>query len=374
MAVSMALGGFSAAEADELRRTMGHMRKKGKLVAVLEKLETRMIANAVEPDIAHQICEDLQSFANYGFPESHAWSFALIAYATAWLKAHHPTEFYLGILNAWPMGFYSPATLIHDAGRHGVVVRPPCMRDGQRLCTTEEIVGSSRPALRIGWRYVHGIGTKALDQLEAAWKVRPFTSIEDVVRRAGLDRANALFLARAAAFGAWEPDRRKAGWEALRCVSDTLPLAPARPAHHAPRPLDQTETIFLDYATTGTSIHGHPMQHLREFLISKGAKSSADLPSLRGGETIAVAGLVTVRQRPATAKGTLFLLLEDEFGFINVIVPNTLVEDNAEVVKFAPFIAVQGQFQRDGQVMNVVGKRFRALKTREIATRSRDFQ
>jgi error-prone DNA polymerase len=374
MAVSIALGGFSAAEADELRRTMGHMRKKGRLVTVLEKLEARMIEKEVDPDIAHQICEDLQSFANYGFPESHAWSFALIAYATAWLKTHHPTEFYFGILNAWPMGFYSPATLIHDAGRHHVEVRPPCMRDGQRMCTTEETDDPRRPALRVGWRYVHGIGEKALDALEAVWKTKRFTSIEDVVRRAGLGRADALHLARAAAFNVWEPDRRKAGWEALRCVSDTLPLAPARPAHHAPRPLDQTETIFLDYATTGTSIHGHPMQHLREFLNSRGAKSSADLPSLRGGETIAVAGLVTVRQRPQTAKGTLFLLLEDEFGFINVIVPNTLVEENAEVVKFAPFIAVQGQFQRDGQVMNVVGRRFRALRTHEIATKSRDFQ
>ena len=373
MAVSMALGGFSAAEADELRRTMGHMRKKGKLVAVLHKLANRMVENDVDPDIANQICEDLESFANYGFPESHAWSFALIAYATAWLKTHHPTEFYLGILNAWPMGFYSPATLIHDAKRMGVEVRSPCMRDGQRMCTTEETGDPKRPALRVGWRYVHGIGEKALDALEAAWKQGPFTSIEDVVRRARLQRADALHLARAAAFGVWEPDRRKAAWEALRSVSDTLPLAPARPARHAPRPLDETETIFLDYATTGSSIHGHPMQHLREFLRSRGAKSSADLPSLRGGEIIAVAGLVTVRQRPQTANGTLFLLLEDEFGFINVIVPRTLVEDNAEVVKFAPFIAVQGRFERDGRVMNVVGRRFRALRTREIATRSRDF-
>jgi error-prone DNA polymerase len=333
-----------------------------------------MIENEVEPDVAHQICEDLQSFANYGFPESHAWSFALIAYATAWLKTHHPTEFYLGILNAWPMGFYSPATLIHDAGRHHVEVRPPCMRDGQRMCTTEETDDPLRPALRVGWRYVHGIGEKALEALEAAWKTKRFTSIEDVVRRANLPRADALHLARAAAFSVWEPDRRKAGWEALRCVSDTLPLAPARPAHHAPRPLDETETIFLDYATTGTSIHGHPMQHLREFLHSRGAKSSADLPSLRGGETIAVAGMVTVRQRPQTANGTLFLLLEDEFGFINIIVPSTLVEDNAEVVKFAPFIVVQGKFERDGQVMNVVGRRFRELRTHEIATKSRDFR
>ncbi|MEX2325653.1 MAG: hypothetical protein WD553_02575, partial [Gemmatimonadaceae bacterium] len=188
MSISMALGGFSAAEADQLRRTMGNIRKKGKLEAVLEKLRLRMIANDVKPDVASRICEDLISFANYGFPESHAWSFALIAYASAYLKAHHPAEFYMGILNSWPMGFYPPSTLIHDARRHGVEVRQPCMRDGDWECTVEETADFSKPALRVGWRHVRGLADKTIERLRAAHVEAPFTSIEDVVRRCELTR------------------------------------------------------------------------------------------------------------------------------------------------------------------------------------------
>ena len=184
--------GFARAEARHL--VLSHILFRGGTAADLTA--------DIEPSYRGTITagEDLQSFANYGFPESHAWSFALIAYATAWLKTHYPTEFLLGILNAWPMGFYSPATLIHDAKRHGVEVRSPCMLHGQRMCTTEETADPRHPALRVGWRYVHGIGEKALDALEAAWNVRRFTSIEDVVRRSSLGRADALYLARADAF------------------------------------------------------------------------------------------------------------------------------------------------------------------------------
>src|SRR5213079_726801 len=190
MAIAMKLGGYSAAQADELRRTMGHIRKVEKLHRVLEQLRARMVERGVEEDVAVKIAEDLKSFANYGFTESHAWSFALIAYATAWLKTHHPTEFYLGILNAWPMGFYSPATLIHDAKRHGVDVRSPCMRDEQRMCTTEESDDPRRPALRVGWRYVRGLGEKSLEALKEARGWDRFTSIDDVIQRARLQRTD----------------------------------------------------------------------------------------------------------------------------------------------------------------------------------------
>src|SRR5688500_4824977 len=138
MAIAMKLGGYSAAQADELRRTMGHIRKVERLHRVLEQLRSRMVERGVEEAVATQIAEDLKSFANYGFPESHAWSFALIAYATGYLKAHYPAEFYAALLNSWPMGFYPPSTLIHDARRHGVVVRPPCLRDGDWECSCEE--------------------------------------------------------------------------------------------------------------------------------------------------------------------------------------------------------------------------------------------
>jgi error-prone DNA polymerase len=404
----------------------------------LGRLRDRMMENGVEETVATGIVEDLKSFANYGFPESHAWSFALIAYATAWLKAHYPAEFFAALLNSWPMGFYPPSTLIHDARRHGVVVRPPCMRDGEWECTCEdlnrpgvdranetaamesvmnEFEGKRRygldpdgPALRVGWRHIRGLGDKALDSLRLArggrsaigvgssigksrggraraalslddmssmsaiTPDRPFTSIEDVVLRAKLKRADALHLARAGAFAAWEPDRRRAAWEALRACGDSLPFAPATREMHAPRELSETELIYLDYFATGVSINGHPLKHMRARLRRAGVVDSQGLRELRGGEPIIVAGLVTIRQRPASANGTIFLLLEDEWGFINVVVPSFLVEEFSEVVKFATFVLVQGRFEKDGNVLNVVGKRFKELEVKRLEHRARSFR
>ena len=395
MAIAMTLGGYSAAQADELRRTMGHIRKVDRLHRVLEQLRTRMIERGVEEAVATQIAEDLKSFANYGFPESHAWSFALIAYATGYLKAHYPAEFYAALLNSWPMGFYPPSTLIHDAGRHGLKVLPPCMRDGDWECTTAPAENPERPALRIGWRHIRGLGDKTLEALKiaggrmddavrAAMKdgIIPglgarehyqFASIDDVVNRAALIRADALHLARAGAFGAWEPDRRRAAWVAMRAVGDKLPLAPAREAPYNPRPLTRDELIFLDYFSVGVSVNGHPMEHQRQKLRAARALDSRDLMNLRGGEQITTAGLVTIRQQPQSAKGTVFLLMEDEFGFINVIVSKKLVEEYSEVVRFSTFVLVEGRFERDGDVRNVVGKRFIELPVGRLTHAARSF-
>ena len=269
MAIATELGGYERGEADELRRTMGNIRKQKRLEDALKRLHGRMIANEkimprVTPKVATKLCTDLESFANYGFPESHAWSFGLLAYATAYLKVHHPTEFYLGILNAWPMGFYSPATLVHDAKRQGVEIRQPCLRDGNWECTTEPTADPGKPALRIGWRFVRGMGERTLEKLRRAHDAAPFTSIADAVIRARLTRAEATSLALADAFSAWEKERRRASWEALRAVSDTLPFAPAHRTMHNPAPLGKHELIAIDYHATGTSIHGHPMMALRE--------------------------------------------------------------------------------------------------------------
>lgn len=384
MAISSTLGGFTPAEADRLRRTMGNIRKKERLEAVLGELVARMVANErvappVTGETAEQIARDLMTFANYGFPESHAWSFALVAYATSYLKCRYPTEFYLGLLNAQPMGFYPASTLMHDARRHGVEVRPPCLARGEWLCTFEaDTPDPDRPALRIGWRHVRGIGAAAGARLQLARREGAFRSIADVVGRVELARAEVIQLARANAFAAWEPDRRRAAWEALRAVGDTLPLAPARQgpdvAPYAPRALGERELIFLDYLATGICVTGHPMQHLRDRLRRGGAVASADFPSIPDGTPVIVAGLVTVRQRPVSAKGTLFLLLEDEWGFINVIVNRTVAEQYAEVVKFAPFIVVEGKFERNGAVTNVIGRRFRVLDGGELAHASRSFR
>jgi len=386
MAISMALAGFSASEADELRRAMGHHRKLPKLRDALQRMHARCVERGVSVDVANEVVHDLLSFANYGFPESHAWSFALIAYATAWLKAHYPTEFFLGLLNAWPMGFYPPATLVHDARRHGVKVLGPCLRDGAWECETvgngmrERRRNASAPALRVGWKHILGLGESARESLQSARENGPFSSIADVIRRAKLTRSDALQLARAGAFEAFQPGRRKAAWEALRAAGDLLPLAPARVLPFDPRELEGEERVFLDYLATGICPDGHPMEFLRERLSAAGVASSRDLPSYVSGEPIVIAGLVVARQHPETAKGTVFVLLEDEFGYLNVIVPRETFARNREVVKYSPFLVIEGRFEREDRVMNVIGRRFRALRTGStraaagVRYRSRDFR
>lgn len=374
MAISMALGGYTAMEADELRRTMGNERKAAKLKRALHNLRARMEARGVDSATAESIAEDLLSFSNYGFPESHAWSFALIAYATAYLKAHHPAAFLLGLLNAWPMGFYAPSTLVHDARRSGVDVRPPCLASGDWDSALEETDDPENPAIRIGWSHIRGLGVKARERLRVARLEGPFGSIPDVIRRARLGRAEALHLARAGALEAFEPGRYAAAWEALRAAGDLLPLAPARRLPFHPEELQGQELIFLDYLATGICAAGHPMEHLRSRLNAAGIASSRTLGSYSEGSYAIVSGLVIARQHPATAKGTVFLLLEDEFGYINVVVHSSLYEKNRETVRFSPFLIVEGRFEREESVLNVVGKRFRPLEVEGLVHRSRDFR
>jgi error-prone DNA polymerase len=377
MSLSMALAGYNATEADELRRTMGHQRKRVRLEAALLRLYERMRTKGIADEVARQLVEDLTSFANYGFPESHAWSFALIAYATAWLKVHHATAFYCGLLNAQPMGFYSVATLVHDAKRHGVEVRLPCLVGGAKECTAEAREGAlpNAPALRVGWRFVRGLGDETADRIAAVRDEAAFTSIVDVVRRARLNRADATALARAHAFAAWEPDRRRAAWEALRVVGDDLPLAPTSIATpdetsaatdgYAPKPLGKHAAIVADYRAIGLSTSGHPMERYRAWCRRVGVVDAEALQQCKGGERVIVAGLVVTRQRPVTAKGAVFLLLEDEFGQVNVVVWKQIDEQNREAVRHTTFLAVYGQAARDGSMVTVVAKRFKALGTTE---------
>jgi error-prone DNA polymerase len=381
MAIAMKLGGYTATEADMLRRTMGNIRKKGRLEAALTKLEKAMLERAASGKLegmteamAKKICLDLVSFANYGFPESHAWSFALIAYVTAYLKAHHPTPFFIGLLNAQPMGFYPISTLIHDAKRHGVEVRPPCLKVGNWECTAEDGEGRDGMAMRVGWEFVRGIGNKTVDALKAARAPGPFTSITDVVSRAKLNRDDVLAFAQAGAFAAWAPDRRHAAWEALRASGDVLPLAPARVTHHDPVPISKQQLVFLDYDAVGMSIHGHPMESLRERLERGGAIDSRKLMEMPNGKLVTVAGLVTVRQQPETANGTIFLLLEDEWGYMNIVVSRAMVVANEEVVKRADFVVVQGRVENDGAAISVLGKRFKELEVEKLTHQAHAFR
>ncbi len=374
MAIAIALAGYTPAEADLLRRTMGHRRKEPKLIAALAELRRRLIDLDIDVAVAERIETDLRSFANYGFPESHAWSFALIAYATAWLKANHPGEFYLGLLNAQPMGFYPVSTLLHDAKRHGVPLLPPCLKDGTADCTMEPGDEPSRPALRVGWRFIRGLGSTALEALTAAQQRAPFRGIDDVVRRASLERQNTVALARAGAFSAWEADRRQAAWLALRVVGDTLPLAPARSSTIAPRPLSRSQRILLDYFANGFSLEGHPMESLRARLAKLDVDDSKSLLAVPHGTSVLVAGLVIARQRPETANGTVFLLLEDEYGYINVIVPKGVAGADRDAVRSALVILALGRMERDGAALQVVGTRFQAMRVNGLTHRSRDFR
>jgi error-prone DNA polymerase len=381
MAIARDLAGYTGGQADELRRTMGHIRKLPRLRSALERLRTRMVARGIPPETATEIVSDLVSFANYGFPESHAWSFALIAYATAYLKTHCPAEFYAALLNSWPMGFYPVSTLVHDAIRRGVEVREPCLRDGDWECTVEDTEEPDRPALRIGWQHVRGVGDAGIMALQTARAVGPFTSIADVVARTPLDTRMAGALARGGAFHAWEPDRRRAGWEALREVGDRLPLAPARPGRgrFAPRKLDRNERIALDYESLGLTAAGHPMERFRAWLRAARAVDSQDLQDRRtcpARARVSVGGLVTVRQRPQSAKGTVFLVLEDEWGTANIVVSRTMDEQFGDTIREAVFLLVTGRVERDGAQVNVVGERFVPLRDatrRPLLHASHDF-
>lgn len=374
MAIAIALAGYTPAEADMLRRTMGNERKEALLTAALADLRERMIEKEIAPAVAEQIEADLRGFANYGFPESHAWSFALIAYATAWLKTNYPTEFYFGLLNSQPMGFYSVSTLLHDARRHDVPLRPPCLARGHRDCTTEPDADPARPALRVGWRFIRGLGSVGLDALEAAQTTRPFCGIADVVQRAHLDRTNTIAVAQSGAFAAWEPDRRRAAWEALRAAGDTMPLAPAHEAALDTRPMSRHRRILLDYFATGFCLDGHPMEGFRRKLQRLGVHDSRSILVVPDRESVLVSGLIISRQRPHTANGTVFLLLEDEHGHINVIVPKTIKGKDRDAVKHAMLIVVLGRVERNGPVQQIVGSRFQAMQMEGLTYNSRDFR
>lgn len=376
MAIAMALAKYTPTEADELRRTMGNHRKEARLTAALADLRRRMIDQQIGPDVATRIEADLRGFANYGFPESHAWSFALIAYATAWLKQNHPAAFYFGLLNAQPMGFYSVGTLLQDARRHDVPLRPPCLRHGGRDCTIEPAASGPHPALRLGWRFVRGMGTQHLDALERAQHAAPFQSIADVVHRGALDQSAAAALARAGALTAWEPDRRRAAWEALRAIGDTMPLAPACETSFTPQPMSERHRRLLDYFANGFCLDGHPMQDLREQLQRWGVEDSASLTARKHRDTVVVCGLIIARQQPTTAKGTIFLLLEDEHGHINVIVPVSVTGTDREAMLAARVILVHGRVEQANRdaVQQIVGERFRAMQVTGMTYRSRDFR
>ncbi len=381
MQVAITAAGFTPGEADELRRAMGHKRSHERMARICGKLIEGMAKHGIAPDVARRIFNQISAFADYGFPESHAASFALLVYASSYLKHYYPVEFACALLNAQPMGFYAPGTIIEDARRHGVEVRGvDVMRSGWD-CTVE---GTGRPgtgdgtedggdpspvprppspALRIGLRYVKGLGEKAHDRLEPLLEGRRPATLEDWARASGLTITQLRALAEGGAFDTLWPNRRSALWELLRHARGTAgPLAPVvRDRRPAPvPPLSPAELTEADYRITGLSPAGHPMRHVRAALRAEGVCRAADLARHRDGDRVAVGGLVICRQRPATAKGFCFVTLEDETGLVNVVIVPKLFEEHRRLIVRAPLLVVRGVLQEEQGVLNVRARTFAA--------------
>ncbi|MBI4541726.1 MAG: error-prone DNA polymerase [Gemmatimonadetes bacterium] len=424
MQVAIAAAGFTPGEADELRRAMGHKRSHERMAKICAKLIEGMARNGIAPDVARRIFNQIAAFADYGFPESHAASFALLVYASAYLKLYYPTEFTGALLNAQPMGFYSPGTIVEDAKRHGVQVRSVDVMRSDWDCTVEEDDGDIRVtrggscavrwggdggrrggdgaapqralsgrskalprpderkaagALRIGLRYVRGLGAKARERLEPLLAGGRPASLEAWVRESGLNVAQLRALAEAGAFDALWPNRRSALWELLKHARGAAgPLTPvARDRRLAPvPPLAPTELTEADYRVTGLSPAGHPMRHLRAVVEARGALPAAALARRRDGDWVTVAGIVICRQRPGTAKGFCFVTLEDETGLANVVVAPKLFEANKRLIVRSPLLMVRGVLEEEQGVLNIRGRRFAALDPRAGAAfvTSHDFR
>jgi error-prone DNA polymerase len=379
--IAMVAAGFTGGEAEELRRAMGFKRSVERMRAIETRLRSGMEARGITGEAQEGIVQGITSFALYGFPESHAASFALIAYASAYLKAYHPTAFYLGILNAWPMGFYHPATLVRDAQRHGVEIRPlDVQRSGWR-CRWEdrqaESATPSRPAgaIRLGLRFVRGLRSRSALIVEEEQARAPFADLGDFTGRCALQAGEIETLASIGALSCFGLSRRGALWQTARLVRPAGPLLAQLPEPE-PSPLPEmspAEETQADYGGTQMTLGPHPLSYRREQLRRRGIVTAADLVRYRHGDLVRTAGAVIVRQRPGTAKGLLFLTLEDETGMSQAIISPDLLQQHRQLIVGSPGLVVEGKLQkRDGSI-SVRGERFWAIEEM-LAVPSHDFR
>jgi error-prone DNA polymerase len=330
-----------------------------------------MDRSGVDPVVAEQIVDAVGSFALYGFPESHAISFAHLAYASAYLKTHRPSEFYCALLNNQPMGFYSPATLVRDAKRHGVAVRPVSVRESAWACRVEEDGG-----LRLGFQQVQGLRRQSVERMLEERAREPFRSLEDLRRRTRFQTEELRQLAAIGAFNDLAPHRRAALWEVERRRSeDLLDAIPASPNPNRVAPLEPMtpfERLSADYAGLRMTTGPHPMALVRDRFPD--LWRSVDLASARDRERVWVGGQVICRQRPGTAKGVCFVSLEDETGITNVIVSPEQFEACRLMITQEPFLAVLGEVQRRGNTVHVKSHRMERLARGSLAvSASHDF-
>ncbi|MBK9166739.1 MAG: error-prone DNA polymerase [Bryobacterales bacterium] len=369
--MAMIVAGFTGGEAEELRRALGFKRSEKRMAEIEKKLRAGMEHNGITGPAQDTIVQSITSFALYGFPESHAASFALIAYASAWLKCHYPAAFTAALLNHQPMGFYHPSTLLKDAQRHGVRVLPVDVTVSEWGC-----VATGRE-LRLGLRMVRGLRREAADALLAARAERPYRTIADLAHRVRELRKDEL--RQLAALGALNPlrgeHRRGALWEVERAVRHPGPLLDGLPDAGGAQPLAPMtipERLVADFQGSGVTVGRHPMAYRRAEMDARGVWPAVRLREAPGGMWITVAGNVIARQRPGTAKGFVFLSLEDETGIANIIVEPEIFERDREVWTRAPYLLIEGVQQNQDGVLSVKARTVEALDGKAAAA-SHDF-
>ena len=368
--MAMVTAGFTATEAEELRRAFGFKRSERLMAEVETKLRAGMACQGIHGAAAEEIVHAITAFALYGFPESHASSFALLAYASAYLRVHHPAAFYAALLNNQPMGFYHPATIVKDAQRHGLRILPIDVTRSEWLCTIEP--AATGLAMRMGLRYVKGMRERAARAIVEAREARAFGSIHDLARRAQLDRDELETLAAIGALASLGATRRTNLWAAAVPHPGPLFADPPREAS----PLDEmtdVERIAADYAGTSVTLGRHPMSLRRAALRARGVLSARDLSGVEDGARVQVAGSVIVRQRPGTAKGFVFLSLEDETGIANVIVTPPIFARHRLALVSEPYLLVDGIAQRQDGVISVRATRAQGFPALGHHVPSHDF-
>ncbi|PAX09027.1 error-prone DNA polymerase [Sphingomonas lenta] len=365
MKVAIVGAGFTPVEADQLRRAMATFKFTGGVSHFYDKLVEGMVERGCPRDFAERTFKQIEGFGSYGFPESHAASFAKIAYASSWMKHHHPDVFCAALLNAQPMGFYAPAQIVRDAQGHGVEVRPVCINASRWDCTLERTRGRHL-AVRLGFRQVRGLANIHGAAIVVARGVAPFGSVEEVWRRSGVPRAAIERLAEADAFHSLGHDRRQGLWKVRGLGEAPLPLFAAADERESNfsveglepevvlRPLTDGREVVEDYRSLQLSLRAHPLSFLRDELTRQGVTRCADLEQMRDGRHVEVAGVILVRQKPGSAKGVLFITIEDETGIANGILWPDRFEAQRRTVMSAPMIGMKGRVQREGEVIHVI--------------------
>jgi error-prone DNA polymerase len=388
MQLAIVAAGFTPGEADGLRRSMAAWRRKGGLEHFYSRLISGMLGRAYSREFAEQIYQQILGFGEYGFPESHSVSFALLAYVSAWLKYHEPAAFLAAMLNSQPLGFYSSSQLVQDARRHGVEVRPVDVTASDWECTLEEGGGDSpyithhsspitAPAVRLGLLMVKGLSQAGAERIVAARIRSPFADVEDLARRASVDRRDLRGLAAAGALARLAGHRRLAHWQAagVEALPRLLSEAPIREdAVHLPAPTEG-EDLVADYGSLGLTLGRHPLALLRRRLARMRLATASELNCLANDRPARIAGIVTCRQRPSTAKGVMFVTLEDETGYVNVVVWRDLVEKQRRELLHSSLLGVEGKIQREGGVVHLVARRLtdHTSLLGRLTAKSRDF-